>query len=96
MRWLGDSPLVSVSPLVNHIRTSLTSGEGDVRVPTCMRSPFVDVWGDVAYGCGMGRVPKRGSAMEYVLVECEVSPGGICHEPSPTKVSMSSTVPIMW
>ena len=92
MRWLRENPPVSMSALANPIRTSLTSGEGVVRVPPCMRSPFVDVWGDVACGCGLGRVPNRGSAMGFVLVECVVSPWGICHEPSPAKVSMSSTV----
>ena len=34
MRWLGDSPPAAVSPLVKPMTTSLTSGEGDVRVPS--------------------------------------------------------------
>ena len=92
MRWPGESHLASVTPLVNPIRTSLTSGEGDVRVPPCMRRPFVDAWRDVACGYGLVRVPKRGSAEECVLMEFEVSPGGMCHEPSPARASMSLTI----
>ncbi len=92
MRWPGESPPASVSPLVNSIRTSLTSWEGDVIVPLCMRRPFVDAWRDAACGCGLCRVPKRGSAEGGVLMEFEVSLGGMCHEPGPARASMSLTV----
>ncbi len=61
MRWPGESPLASVSPLMNPIRTSLTSGEGDVRAPPFKRKHVVGAWRDAACGRGLGRVPKRGS-----------------------------------
>ena len=92
MCWPGESPPVSMSPLVNPIGTSLTSGEGDVRVPPCMRRPFVDAWRDVVCGCGLGRVPKRSSAEGGVLMEFEASHGGTRHEQSPVRASMSLTV----
>jgi len=92
MRWPDESPPASVFPLVNPIRTSLTSGEGDMKVPPCIRRPFVDAWRDAACGCGLGRVPKRGSAEECVLMAVEVSPGGMIHEPNPARASMSLTV----
>jgi len=56
MRWPGKRPPVSVLPLANPIRTSLTSGEGGVRVPLYMRMPFVGARGDAACVCGLGRV----------------------------------------
>jgi hypothetical protein len=91
MRWQDESPPASVSSMVNPIRTSLNSGEGDVRVPPCMRRSFVDAWGDAACGCGVARVSKRDNAVGCVLMEFEVSSGDMCHEPSPAKASMSFT-----
>ena len=92
MRWPGESPSAAVSPLMDPIRTSLTSGEGDVRIPPRMRRPLVDAWIYAARGSCLGRVPKRGSADGYVMREDELSLGGMCHEPSPARVSMSLTV----
>ncbi len=92
MRWPGESPSDDVSPLVNPIRTSLTSGEGDVRITPRMRMHLIDAWIDDARGCSLGRVPKRGSAEGCVMMENELSLGGMCHEPNPSRVSMSLTV----
>ena len=92
MRWPGESPSAFVSPSVNPIRISLISGEGDVRVPPRMRRPFVDAWIDTSRDCSLGRVPKRGSAEGYGMMEDELSLGGMCHEPSPARVGMSLTL----
>ena len=90
----GVSPAASVSPLVNPTRISLTSGEGDVRVPFFKGNPVVGEWPNAARGggrCGScseaGQCRGGGVAVEFV-----VSPEGICHEPSPTRSSMSLTV----
>ena len=42
MRYSGVSPAASVSPPVKRMRIVLTSGEGDLRIPSFKRSPVVD------------------------------------------------------
>ena len=48
MRWSGVIPVASVSPLVNTTRVSLTSGEGDVRVPSFRRFYIAENWPNAA------------------------------------------------
>ena len=92
MRWSGDSPSAAVSPFVKPMRTSLTSGGGEVRVPSLSRRPVVGAVDDPSRGGGVGRVPKRGSAVWGVPVVEEASLGGVCHSPIPATARMSSTV----
>ncbi len=92
MRWPGESSSASVSPMVNPMRASLTAGKGVVSLPLCKRNPCVDVRMDVGLGCGLGRVPNRGSVGGGVMIEDGSSVGGMCQESSPARVSMSSTV----
>jgi len=63
MRCSGVSPAVSVSPLVNPMRTSLTSGEGDLRLPSSMTSHVVGNWSNASREGGVGLVLKGGSAV---------------------------------
>ena len=63
------SPAASVSPLVKPMRISLTSGEGDVRVPSFKKSHVVDHWPNSARGGGVGFVLKRGRIVEGLVVE---------------------------
>ena len=86
------SPAASVSPLVNPMRISLTSGEGDARVPPFRRSHVVDEWPSSARGVGVGLVLKRGRIVGGLVVEFVVSPRGIFHEPSPARSIISLTV----
>ena len=79
MRSSGVSPAASGSPLVNPTRISLTSGEGDVRVPFFMRSHVIGDWPNAAREGGL--VMKRGSAARGLALEFVVSPESICHEP---------------
>ena len=88
----GVSSAASVSPLVNPVRISLTSGEGDVSVPSFKRSPDVGDWPDATLGGDVGLVLKRGSAMGGLAMEFVESPKGICHEPSPARFNISLTV----
>ena len=88
----GMSPATSVSPLVNPTRISLTLGEGDVIVPSFMRSPVVGDWLKAARRGGVGLVLKRGSAVGGLALEFVVSPEGICYEQSPARSSMSLSV----
>ncbi len=88
----GVSPLASVSPLVKPMRTSLTSGEGDLKIPSFKRSPVVDDWPESSRGSGVGLVLKRGSIVGELGEEFVVSLGGICHDPSPARSSSPSTV----
>ena len=75
LRWAGESPGAPVSPLVNPMRVSLTSGEGGVRVPSFQSKPAVDPWlWDAWRGCG--RVLKRGRALGGLGVSVGVSGGG--------------------
>ena len=92
MRCSGVSPAASVSPLVNHMRISLTSGVDDVRVPSFTRSFVVGGWPKTARGGGVGLVLKRGSVVGGLALEFVLSPEGICHEPIPARSSMSLTV----
>ncbi len=92
MRCSGVSPAVSVSPLVKPMRTSLTSGEGDLRVPSFMRSHVVGDRPNASRGGGVGLVLKRGSAVGGLAVEFVVSPEGRCHKPSLARASISLTV----
>ena len=78
--------------MVNPMRASLTIGEGVVRLPLCMRNPCVDVRIDVVLGCGLDRVPNRGSAGGGVILGDGSSVGGMCQKSSPARFSMSSTV----
>ena len=72
MRWAGESPGASVSPLVNPMRVSLTSGEGGVRVPSFHRRPVGEAWLWSAW-LSVGRVRKRGSALGGFAVMASVS-----------------------
>ena len=92
MRCSGVSPTASVSPLVYPMRISLTSGEGDVRVMSFMRTNVAGGWPNAAREGCVGLILKRGSAVGGLAVEFVVSPEGICHEPGPTRSSMSLTV----
>ena len=92
MHCSGVSPAASVSPLVNPMRISLTSGKGDLRVPSFMKSHVVGDWPNAARGGGVGLVRKRGSTVGGFVVELVVSPVGICREPSPARSRMSLTV----
>ena len=92
MRCAGVSPVASVSPQVKPMRTSLISGEGDLKVSSFKRSLVVDDLPSSARGRGVGLVLKRGSIVGGLAVEFVVSPRDICHEPSPAKLSMSLTV----
>ena len=73
MRCSGVSPAASVSPLVNPMRSSLTSGEGDVRVSSFMRSFVVGDWPNAARGGGVGLVLKQGGAARGLALEFAVS-----------------------
>ncbi len=88
----GVSPAASVSPLVNPMRISLTSGEGYVSVSSFRRSLDVGDWPNAAFGGDVGLVLKRGSAVGGLAVEFFESLEGICHEPSPARFSISLTV----
>ena len=85
-----------VSPQVKPMRVSLTSGEGDLRVPSFIRSHVVEDWPDSARGGGVGLVLKRGSIVCVcgggLLAEFVVSPRGIFHDPNPARSSISLTV----
>ncbi len=74
------------------MRISLTSGEGDLRVPSFKRSRVVEDWPSSARGGGVGLVLKRGRVVGGVVVEFVVSPRSIFHDPSPARSSISSTV----
>jgi hypothetical protein len=85
--------VASVSSQVKPTRNSLTSGEGDMRVPSFKRSPIVENWPSYARGGGVGLVLKRGSIGGGGLVsEFVVSPRGIFQDPNPARSSISSTV----
>ncbi len=92
MRRAGDSPSAAVSPLVKPMRTSLTTREGDVKVPSFRRRPVSGAAVDPSRGGGVGLVPKRGSAGWGVPVLEGTSLGGVCHAPSLAASMMSSTV----
>ncbi len=92
MRCSGVSPAALLSPLVNPIRISLTSGEGDLRVPSLMRSLVVGDGPSAARGGGVGLVVKRGSTVEGLAVEYVVSRDGTCHELSPAWSRMSMAI----
>ena len=92
MRCSGVSPVASGSPQVKPMRISLTSGEGDVRVPSFRRSPVVEDWPSSGRGEGVDLVLKRGRIVWGVVVECAVSPRGIFHVPSPARSNISLTV----
>ena len=92
MRCAGVRPVTSVSPQVNPMRVSLTSGEGDLRVPSFMRSLVVEDWPNSARGGGVGLVLKRGSIVGGLVAEFVVSARGIFHDPSPARSSISLTV----
>ena len=92
MRCAGVSPVASVSQHVKPMRISLTSGEGDVRVPSFKRSLVIEDWPSYARGEEVGLVLKRGSIVGGLAEEFVVSPGGICHEPSPARSSNLLTV----
>ena len=71
MRCAGVSPVASLSPQVKPMRISLTSGEGDLRVPSFKMSLIVEVWPSSARGGGGDLVFKRGSIVGGVG-------GGVC------------------
>ena len=73
MRWPGESPSASVSPLVNPMRISMTSGEVDVRVPSFMRRPSLSQ-GQILPGVEMWVVFRSGVVMGGGGV-CSVSRG---------------------
>ena len=81
-----------MSPQVKPMRVSLASGEGNLRVPSFMRSPVVEDWPNAARGGGVGRVLKRGSIVGVFMAEFVVSPRGIFHYPSPARSSTMLTV----
>ncbi len=80
MRWPGESPSASVSPMVKPTRASLTHGEGVVGLPLCRRNPCVVVWMDVVLGGRLGRVPNRGSVGGGVMIRDGSPVGGMCQE----------------
>ena len=92
MRCAGVSPVASLSPLVKPMRTSLTSGKGDVRVPSFMRSLVVEDWPSSVMGEGTGLVLKRGRIVWGLVEGFVVSPRGIFHDPSPARSNISLTV----
>ena len=59
MRFAGVRFVASVYPQVKHMMISLTSGEGDLRAPSFMRSLVVKDWPNSARGVGVGFVPNR-------------------------------------
>ena len=92
MHFAGVRPVASVSPHVKPMRVSLTSGEGDMRVPSFIRSPVDDDLPNSARGGGVGLVLQRGSIVKGLLAEFVVSHRGIFHDPSPARSSISLTV----
>jgi hypothetical protein len=92
MRCSGVSPVASVSPQVKPMRISLTSGEGDVRLPSFMRSHVVEDWPNSVRREGVGLVLKRGRIVGGLVVEYAVSPRGIFHDLSPARSNISLTV----
>ncbi len=90
MRWLGDSPPAAMSPLVKPMSTSLISGEGDAGVPSFNRKLVRIASMDPSRGGGVGRVPKRGSAVWGVPSVVSVSLVGVCHALSHALSRMSS------
>ncbi len=78
MRCWGDSPSASVSPRVKSMSTSLTSSEGDVGAPSFSRRHVRIAALDPSLVGGVGRVPKRGSAVRGVPIVVGVSLGGVC------------------
>jgi len=92
MRWPGESPSAAVSPQVKPTSISLTSGEGDARVPASKKSNVVGAKPNSPRGGGEGRVPKQGRAMGVLAVEVGVSLGGVRHVPSLDSSRMSLTV----
>ena len=81
-----------MSLLVKPMRTSLTPGEGDFKIPSFKRSPVIDDWPESSRGIGVGLVLKRGSIVGELAEEFVVSPGGIYHDPCPAMSSSPSTV----
>ena len=92
MRCSGVSPVASVSPQVKPMTISLTSGEGDVRLPSFRRSPVVEDWPKSFWGEGVGLVLKRARIVGGLVVEYAVSPRGIFHDPNPARSNTSLTV----
>ena len=91
MRCAGVSPVASVSPRVEPMRISLTSGEGDLRVPSFRKCPVVEDWPLSARGGGVGLVLKRGFIVGGLVAEFVVSHRGVFHDPSPARSSISLT-----
>ena len=81
------SNLTQVKPM----RISLTSGEGDLRVPTFKRSLVVEDWPSSTQGGGVVLVLKRVSSVGGLVAEDVVSPRGSSHELSPARSSISLT-----
>jgi len=84
---------VAVSHLVNPMKTSLTSGEGEVRIPTCRNRPLAggepsaDLW-------GVGdRVPKRGSIVRVCSGTVGSAGRRNSHSSSLAVANMASTAP---
>ena len=81
-----------MSPPVDPMRISLTSGEGGVRDPSNMRSHVVGDWLNAARGEGVGLFLNLGNAVGGLAVEIVVSLEGICPNLSHARSSMSLTV----
>jgi hypothetical protein len=60
MRCSGVSPELSVSPRVNPMRMSLTSGEADLRVPSFMKRFVVGDLPNAARGGRCGYIFEAG------------------------------------
>ncbi len=61
-----------MSPLVNPMRTSITSRKGNARVPASMRSHVVGAKPKSTLGEGVGRVSELGSILGGLSLEVGV------------------------